>query len=51
MWWKYDGANTNQAHIYEINIGSDAAIQQALKDYNSQCAYHVKVNAPAAAAH
>jgi hypothetical protein len=48
-WWKYDAATTNQAHVYEVNIGSDSAIVQALKDYNNECAFHVKVKAAAAA--
>jgi hypothetical protein len=45
-WWKYDQGSSNQAHINEVNVGSDAAIQQALKDYGNECAFHVKVNVP-----
>jgi len=50
-WWQYDSGTSNQAHISEVDIGSDPAIQQALKDYGNECAYHVKVNTPPAAGH
>jgi hypothetical protein len=49
MWWKYDSAATNQAHIYEMNIGSDLAIQSALQAWGNECAFHVKVKSAAPA--
>jgi hypothetical protein len=47
-WWRYEG--DSQPRIYQMYVGSDAAINQALTDYKSVCAYHVTVKSPGAAA-
>ena len=46
-WWRYQG-NGNQPHIYQMYVGYDAAIQQALTDYKNVCGYHITVNVPPA---
>lgn len=47
-WWRYEGEN--QPRIYQMYLGYDAAINQALSDYKNVCAYHVTVKSAGAAA-
>jgi hypothetical protein len=47
-WMQYTDPKSTVPQIYELTIGSDSAIQTALKDYNNQCAFQITVNTPPA---
>ena len=44
-WWRY----SDHPRIYQIYLGYDPAVSQALTDYKNVCAYHVVVGTPPSA--
>ena len=47
-WWRFQGSN--RPRIYQMYLGYDATISQALNDYKNVCAYHITVGTPVPAA-